>query len=379
MRVDDPKVIRKGEKVKYQVQVEFSAGETSLWYRLDEKYADLVSDRSDAALVALLIPAMSCGEDIHLAGTISERLYYNLSRPYQHVLQAVIPSLKLVDIYPANVQPATDKANGVATGFSAGVDSFSVLADHHYADDVPSGFRLTHLLYSIRKRSERLFRKRLESNRPVLDRIGLPVIAVMSNIESFYEPWSFQQTHTPRRTSVAHLLQNGIGRFMYASTYNYVDIFVGKAYDLAYSDPVAIPLLSNRSIATFSVGSEYTRVEKTLQIADIKDTHKWLTVCVNDENAPGENCSTCWKCRRTLLTLEIAGLLSRYEDVFDLDAYQRGRRRYIARVLQSEDPLLREVISFAEESGFDFPLYSKMRARVHNLLDDVKSVFKILF
>ena len=96
----------------------------------------------------LLIPAMETGEDIQVAGTVSECLYYNLTRPAQAVLQEVLPSLHHIDIHPEDVKPASEEASGVATGFSSGIDSFAVLADHYYADKVPSNFRLTHLLYN---------------------------------------------------------------------------------------------------------------------------------------------------------------------------------------------------------------------------------------
>ena len=91
---------------------------------------------------------METGEDIQVAGTVSERLYYNLTRPAQAVLQEVLPSLHHIDIHPEDVKPASEEASGVATGFSSGIDSFAVLADHYYADKVPSNFRLTHLLYN---------------------------------------------------------------------------------------------------------------------------------------------------------------------------------------------------------------------------------------
>src|SRR4028118_737543 len=203
MKISKPE-LAKQDNFQYRVRVSFSEGTETLWYSLGEEYADLVSDRSDAPLVALLIRAMACGEDIHLDGTISERLYYNLSRSYQHVLRAVIPSLRLINIYPDNVQPATQRASGVATGFSGGIDSFSVLADHHYTD-VPTGFRLTHLLYnnvgSHEKGGSRLFRERYEHIRPTAERIGLPFIAVDTNVSAFYSGFKFQQTHTPRNAS----------------------------------------------------------------------------------------------------------------------------------------------------------------------------------
>jgi hypothetical protein len=65
---------------------------------------------------------------------------------------------------------------------------------------------------------------------------------------------------------------------------------------------------------------------------------------------------------RTLLTLDIAGLIDRYERVFDLDAYRRRRTRFIGEVLQSTNPLMKEVLAFARDRGFRFPLQSRVYA-----------------
>ncbi|MEI6634314.1 MAG: hypothetical protein WCP22_10920 [Chlamydiota bacterium] len=353
MEIGAPEIVRLGDDLRYRVGVRTSGTDRELWFSLSGEYADLVSERSDAALVALLIPAMALGEDIVVAGTISEKLHYTLSGPYQRVVRHIIPSLRPVRIRPAEIRPAPHGASGVATGFSGGIDSFSVLADHHYADAAP-GFRLTHLFHfnvgSHGAGGARLFRERYARLKPVAERIGLPFIAVDSNVTEFYTGFNYQSTHTPRTVSAALLLQRGIGRYLCASSYEYASTFVGPACTMGYSEPVTLPLLSPEALDVLCVGSEYTRVEKTLCVAGIGDSHGSLDVCVRGEAAG--NCSACWKCMRTLLTLEIAGLLDRYSGVFDLRAYREGRDRYLEEVLRSDDPLLREIVAFAGARGF---------------------------
>lgn len=168
--------------------------------------------------------------------------------------------------------------------------------------------------------------KRRERLKPIVERIGLPFVTVNSNVSTFYQGWRFQATHTPRNTSVALLLQQGIGRFLYVSTYSYSDIYVDKTDDIAHADPVILPLLLTTELDVLAVGSEYTRPEKALQVAEIPDSYRVLDVCIRQSSVG--NCSRCEKCQRTLLTLEIAGLLERYEDVFDLGAYRRAREVY---------------------------------------------------
>ena len=65
---------------------------------------------------------------------------------------------------------------------------------------------------------------------------------------------------------------------------------------------------------------------------------------------------------RTLLTLEIAGLIDRYARVFDLDVYRRRRARFIGQVLQSRSPLMKEIVAFARERDYPLPLRSRFFA-----------------
>lgn len=365
MKISQPKITNNKQDIIYSVEVDFSKGNETLFYCLDAEYANLISSRSDAALAALLIPAMTYGEDIYISGTVSEKLYYNLSVTYQKILKIILPSLQLINIYADDIQPANGNPSGVATGFSAGIDSYCVLADHYYQKHIAPGFRTTHLLYnnvgSHGQGGEILFKQRYQLLKPfVTEKIGLPFIAVNSNLNKFYRKFNFQQTHTPRNASVALLLQNGIKNYMYASAYSFQDVFIGSEKNgnligMGYSDPITLPLLSNETLNAFSVGSEYSRVDKTIKVAQIEDSYKTLDVCFNDSIV--ENCSTCDKCMRTLLTLEILGMIDCYKEAFDLEAYYKKRNSHIAyRIIKSKDPLNKEVIKFAKDKDFKFPL-----------------------
>jgi hypothetical protein len=140
---------------------------------------------------------------------------------------------------------------------------------------------------------------------------------------------------------------------------------------MAYSDTVALPLLSTGALEACSAGGEYTRVQKILRVAGIPDSYATLDVCVRSDNANAyANCSACWKCLRTLATLEIAGCLERYSPSFDLDVYGRLRRGYFARLLGNRAPLWREVVAFARERNFSFPVSSRIihASGVHQLV-----------
>lgn len=383
MRIDAPKIILRNNELVYTVQVHFANNLEVLWYSVDAKYADIVSNRSDAALLGLLIPAMAKAEDIYIDGEISEKLYFNLSGRYQTILKSIIPSLQIVKIYPSLIKSSNEQASGVATGFSAGVDSFSVLADHFYSSSLP-GYQVTHLLFNNvgshgkGSKGHDVFKKSYASLKEHADKTGLPFVYVDSNLDSFYKGLGFQQTHTPRNTSVALLLQKGIGKYLYASTFGYNNIFVGKTYDMAYSDAITLPLMSTEVLDAVSVGSEYSRVEKTLMVAELEASYNALDVCVNPNGSTFRNCSTCWKCKRTLLTFEIAGVIDRYKNVFDLKAYQNGNTRsnFIAEVISSKDPLLNEIVTYSRNQNYRLPFYSHVLAKtgIPSLVKGLKKV-----
>lgn len=361
MKIGRPRVFRQGG-LEYSVRVDCAGLPPVLWYRLEAQFGEFLTELSDAPLVALLIPAMRKGDDIHVDGVISERLYYNLCGPYQRLMQHVIPSLRPVRIFPADLRGGMQRPAGVATGFSAGIDSFCVLADHHYGK---AGYKLTHLLFNNvgshgrEEKGERLFERRYARTVQLTHRIGLPLIRVNSNVDAFYEEaLGFQQTHTPRNASVALLLQGGIGRYIYGSGHSYGNAVVRVAKDTAHTDGISLPLLSTDALDAFSAGMQYTRVEKTLRVSEIADSHGSLDVCTHPERAG--NCSACQKCLRTLLTLEVAGVLHKYAASFDLAEYKRRRDYFIGLALKRSDPLLAEIVEFARQRGFAFPLSARL-------------------
>ena len=81
-----------------------------------------------------------------------------------------------------------------------------------------------------------------------------------------------------------------------------------------------------------------------------------------------------------MLTLEIAGVLERYADVFDLDIYHETRTFYLAEVLCSKDPFLQEIALFIKTRGFRIPLSSRFYAytRLFVVINKAKSLKKLL-
>lgn len=56
-----------------------------------------------------------------------------------------------------------------------------------------------------------------------------------------------------------------------------------------------------------------------------------------------------------MLTLHFAGLLDRYDMVFDIPLFQSNLNSYIAEMALSKDTLLKEVRDFGLQQGFRIP------------------------
>lgn len=386
MQIGKPTIVQTRGVAEYRVEVSSSNGDSLLWFRVDQEYGHLLSERADAALVGLLIPAMMRGENIVVDGSISESLSYSIRHGVQAVLRTIMPAAQFIEIDCPNIEQDRPGPGAVATGFSGGVDSYCALHDHLFGD-VESSFRVTLLLFnnvgSHGAGAERLFKERYDRLRPLADQMGLPFVAVDSNLDSFYcsgKALNFEQTSTMRNAATALLLQAGISRFLYASAYHFRQIYVAPTSAIAHTDPVLLPLLSTRKTDLCSVGSEYTRVEKTMLVAEVPLAYHSLDVCVDPEG--GGNCSRCWKCMRTMLTLESAGKLENFKSAFNIEEFRRHRSRYLVDVLSSRDPLMEEVREFMRIKGISIAvglrLWSRLRVvlpwKVRTLLDRALSV-----
>lgn len=357
MIIDVPEIFFSEDEVGYKVKVSSTFGEKWLWYSVDKKYENMLCISADAALLGMLMPAMCFGEDIYLKGRVSKKLLDNLSGTYQDQLLGINASLNRIRIIADDVTENRYDGKGVATGFSAGVDSYSVLMD---SVQKKSDYEITHLIYnnvgSHGKAGERLFNQRYELIKSVPENMGLPFIKINSNLDEFYSgerALKFINTHAPRNASAVLALQGGIGKYVYASTYKLGSFFDSKLSEISKIEHTSFHLTSTETLISTTDGGKYSRVEKTSNIADFEPTYSIFDVCVHE--ASEENCSSCRKCMRTMLTLDIAGALHKYKKIFNLDKFHKRKDLYIAKTIRDGETFSQEVALFAKEKNYTFP------------------------
>ena len=123
-------------------------GKQTIWAETDKQYAHaLTVENYNAFLVGLLYPAMYVGEDIHIQGTVSDKLLYNILHYLMPFIQTYTPRCKPIRITVEKT--STDlpqKEYHIGTGFSAGVDSLCTIYDHLEKENNPA-YKLDTLLF----------------------------------------------------------------------------------------------------------------------------------------------------------------------------------------------------------------------------------------
>lgn len=311
-----------------------------LWFSIPKEHAGWFTvDRSDGFVVALLLQAMARNEDIVTDAPMSSRLWHSLSHFYIPMMVQAFPELQPIRIIPSALTSKATPGTGVATGFSAGIDSFAAVIKHFVREE-SADHRVTDFLFhnvgshgpGEPETCRRLFRKRFEVGKPFTEEAGIPFVPVDSNLGDIF-PIDFVKTHAALNAGVLLVLQNRFRQYLYAAAYKYVDCKVVRGVsDIAYMDPMAVHLLSTEGLECVSTGCEMSRVEKTALVGSYEPSRRYLNVCV-DPDGEGKNCSVCFKCRRTMLTLELLGLDHLYDKVFDFGKFARVRRRYMKEII----------------------------------------------
>jgi hypothetical protein len=369
MRVSAPVLTRSPGFVEVSFRVEReSKTPRRLWFRVSGNRP--ISDGAAGCAVAagLLIPAMHFGENLEIGCPVNQGFLKNLMSS-QELLKMLIPSLREISVRSASdsaVQRDKTNVNTPLIAFSGGVDSLYVLSEKGLLGKEEVGVERPQagMLFTNtgqHGRSKTLFYERARRARRLPKLLGYELTIVDSNLEDhFPRELGFQQTHTLRNLSVAALLSDHFSEFNYAAGYQYVPGVVPSSRDLASIDTPLLAELSSSVMEFRSVGSAKSRVEKLRAISVHPVTHGLLDVCVSFSS--GRNCSRCWKCRRTMAALEVAGLLETFGSSFRLGKWTKDREYYWRFLQESDYPPNQEIFEHARQEGFSLPALPSDRA-----------------
>ena len=326
------------------------------------EYLDIT--RADAFVMGLLYFAMEHHCDIRSDIPISDELYYNLDNHFIDALAHEGSGLYRTQLYCSTISTIFKKGKLVATGISCGIDCLFTL-NLHEKINIPA-YKITHLaFYNVGSHQtgkgeafdDYLFKGRQMLSEAFAKEYGYTFYTIKSNIHEVIERhggYSHINNHSYMAAYCILLLQKGISRYYYSAGYPYTDFRVYKTnkteiLDSAMYDLLTFYCISIGGMKVYSAGGNIKRIDKTRILTMYKPAQKYLNVCVNDSNNDG----VCFKCVRTLLSLDATGNIDDFKAVFDIDKYKANKSRYIRKMWFDatfmHDELCQEIV----------PLYKK--------------------
>lgn len=339
--------LKKGDNghVYLSSQIRSELGDSLLWIRSREPTAQHFDAKvADAFVLPALLLAMESGSDLYIDADVSDLLFLNAKNQIAQILKIQNPRLRVPAITARGTTTNRKEPIGVGTGLSCGIDSFAAVYTHLISNP-PASTRLTHFAqfnHAQLRGDERGWAVKMPRYRRVAADLGLPLIEIGTNFSAMIKA-PHTMSHTYLNNSCAIALDGLLSKYFYASTFQYRDVFINQTSDIAHADPVVLPLISNENIRFFCTGSETPRTAKTALVAKVDASYAALEVCTKN---PSEklNCSACYKCLRTLCTLDLLGEIEKYAAVFDLEKWRRQKRGYARKVLNSFDnPYMTEI------------------------------------
>ena len=330
-----------------------------VWWQSSAIPASGISYSADPFVAALLLPAMRLGFPLHIEGTISPRLHTNL-QPIMDLLHDWWPEMNVIDVQAdANIEkPCVPRhSHGrLASFFSGGVDAFYTLLDHT-ARALDGERHLTDLVF-VRgfdihlSRDHAVWNKALSNAREVAKATSLNLITLSTNIRQLGNPIvQWDNLHGACLGSVALVLQEMLDAL-------YIPSSPRRENEPWGSHPMLDPLWSNDDVEVIYDNRGGGRLRKVLGLADSDLALKYLRVC--HENPLGAfNCGRCEKCIRTMVELQVAGVMDKchaFAVPFDLER--------VSRMFLHDTRYAMECLEELKRTGRDLQLQSALEKSI---------------
>lgn len=270
----------------------------------------------DWLVVPGLMLGMVAGQDVRIRGRASPRLLGaqdELQRIFlkNHANLAGLvpehPGLRATRVEADTVEPTPPPAEGLTvSAFSGGLDSFSTALTYENEGPV-DGLLYVHG-YEAKADDERLLYMLLPSVKAAAAHMGKRLFLVEGNFWPVILDRFMRNTHSSLAilTMIGHAMGSHVGRLVVPASYDEAH----ERDDWASMSALA-PLLGSEGLEVEQHGV-VTRTEKVRRIAGSEVARRWLHVCWRQDGRVF-NCGRCHKCVRTMVNLELAGVLDRFD------------------------------------------------------------------
>lgn len=366
--------IEKIEKRNYKSVYQFdylNENKFSLWYSVDKEYVEyLCYERSDAFIIGLIYFAMVAGVDISSNVPMTKSLYDKITGVLIPTMCNPKTGYRAINIKCECLSEIERTASFVGTGASGGVDSYTEI-QLGTREDMDSEHKLTHLCYfnvgalnfsgylkpytleSWNKDTNDEFNKRCSIAKKIADDYNLGLVCVNSNIPDLYQG-GHAYSHTYRTCSAVFAMQKMWNRYYFASAgFNNI-IEPSLSVTSGCYDGFTLKQFSSERLS-FGVNlDDLSRLKKTMLIANNASAQKLLNVCSFETY----NCGKCDKCIRTMLALDVLGVLDSFSQAFQYrEAYNKKKWKYwgMVRFSDKENDYMYEIKKYIEEHNISYP------------------------
>ena len=400
MKISAPAYTQTDSFARVSSTFTFSNGEQhEIFFETTPEFGQyLVHEVADAFIISALLPALVNGEDIYV-DRVSSSVRYNFDALMY--LFGKIFSYSPIKLHAEEVLDINFEPKAVGTGFSGGVDSLLTYLEHT-SDECPENLRVDHLaLFNVGAygndpvKTSKNFHEDLERAKKFSNQVNIPLVPLNSNLSSIYTHKDI--FHYSLRIELCLSagilsLQKLFRQYYISSSYTIEQTRLHKHSQTHYESLISQRLsTANTNIMISEV--HYNRVEKTKKILASDLTAQHLYVCNADlmnekwgehnEKEGYLNCSECFKCVRTLLTIDILGKLDQFGNLFNLEKYKKQKDQLILNMyqLRHKDPFQKEIYELFIETNSQFtPSQLKLikawerKQLPHRILRKVRSV-----
>ncbi len=279
-----------------------------LWFELDKGYAEQMSGSGDPWLACLLPVAATIGEPLRICRPVDPVLLQN-ARELLRIWDCWFDYTQVIDIEAHAESPGDYQPQHTGAFFSGGIDSFfTVLNADHPARGEPS-YPIDDLIivwgFDIPIDDADAFHGLLRSLQRSATDLGKNLIDISTNLRKtrFRQAHWGYVGHGGGLASIGLLLEKRFRRVLIASSPGYRQLLPWGTH------PLTDPLYSTTHTQFIHHGSAYGRADKTAVVAGSDIALKHMHVCGRQLN--DKNCCACIKCFRTMIALDLLGVLGR--------------------------------------------------------------------
>ncbi len=356
-------------KIYFCATTKINEQKQQLWFSTQERFEKYIAlSNGDAFILFIFMYAVFENLEFKSKVPISKRLKFGL-------LEGLLPAFQEMG-FKTNLEQFTFEqedemmyleANAVGTAMSFGVDSFFTFLQGGKSIQKLNCLTLFNAgafgQYGSLE-ATRLF----ENMKTKVDDFAVEnkfeFVWVDTNLNDVFR-MPFVQTHTFRNFACVLVLQKFFKTYYYASGIN-INAFKLNKLDPAYYDLLNSKVIKTNSLEFHISGLTENRMDKTKMISQSDITFDKLNVCLitpDNRNLKTtnklQNCSKCFKCIRTMVSLDVIGKLKQYYKVFDLSIYRKNKNKYLAELMykkyRANDVLAKEIFNEAKSQNYCIP------------------------